>query len=376
MITRIIEKQIIESVKPQKATLIFGARRVGKTMLLNRVLEQFTGKSQLLNGEDITTQQLLEINSIKRFQDLFGDLQLLAIDEAQVIPEIGKRIKLLVDNIPGLSVIATGSSAFDLLNKTGEPLVGRASSFHLFPFSQEELSSTETAIETIKNLESRLIFGAFPELCAMETAVEKTEYLKSIVSSYMLKDILTIDGIKNSSKMLSLLQLVAFQVGSEVSYDELAKKVGLSRNTVEHYLNLLSQVFVIFRLGAYSNNLRKEISKGNKWYFYDNGIRNALINQFTSLNMRNDEGVLWENYLISERIKSNYFHRRHNEYYFWRTYDQKEIDLIEIAAGSKISAFEFKWGDKTPKVPTAFAQNYPDASYQVVNRDNYLEVFL
>ena len=176
--------------------------------------------------------------------------------------------------------------------------------------------------------------------------------------------------------MHNLLRLVAFQVGSEISYDELAQKVGLSRNTVEHYLNLLSQVFVIFRLGAYSNNLRKEVSKANKWYLYDNGIRNALINQFAPLNMRNDEGILWENYLISEKIKKNYFHNLHNEYYFWRTYDQKEIDLIEIATGGKLSAFELKWGNKIPKVPTAFAQNYPDANYQVINRDNYLEEFL
>lgn len=375
MLTRIIEKQVIESIKPQKASLIFGARRVGKTILLNSILEKFAGKFQLLNGEDIATQQLLEVNSIKRFRDYFGDLQLLAIDEAQVIPEIGKRIKLLVDNVQGLSVIATGSSAFDLLNKTGEPLVGRAHSFHLFPFSQEELSSIETRIDTVKNLETRLIFGSFPELCAMKTVAERTDYLNSIVSSYMLKDILTIDGIKNSAKMLNLLRLIAFQVGSEVSYDELSKKVGLSRNTVEHYLHLLSQVFVVFRLGAYSNNLRKEISKGNKWYFYDNGIRNALINQLAPLNMRNDEGILWENYLMSEKIKKNYFHNLHNEYYFWRTYDQKEIDLVEIAVAGKISAFEFKWGDKKPKIPAAFAKNYPGATYQVINRDNYLGRF-
>lgn len=372
MLTRIIEKQVIESIKPQKATLIFGARRVGKTILLNNILEKFTGKFQLLNGEDIGTQQLLEVNSIKRFQEYFGDLQLLAIDEAQVIPEIGKRIKLLIDNVKGISVIATGSSAFDLLNKTGEPLVGRAYSFHLFPFSQEELSSIETRIDTFNNLETRLIFGSFPELCAMKTVTERTDYLNSIVSSYMLKDILAIDGIKNSTKMLNLLRLIAFQVGSEVSYDELAKKIGLSRNTVELYLNLLSQVFVIFRLGSYSNNLRKEISKGNKWYFYDNGIRNALINQLSPLNMRNDEGILWENYIISEKIKNNYFHNLHNEYYFWRTYDQKEIDLIEISNGGNISAFELKWSDKTPKVPAAFIRNYPDATYHVINRDNYL----
>lgn len=376
MITRIIEKQIKSSIKPQKATLIFGARRVGKTILLDNILKEFKGNYQLLNGEDITTHQLFEQNSIKRFQDFFGDLQLLVIDEAQSIPHIGQRIKLLVDNIKGLSVVATGSSAFDLLNKTGEPLVGRGYSFYLFPLSQEELNSVESPIDTLNNFESRLIFGSFPELNSMETVSEKTDYLKSIVNSYMLKDILTIDGIKNSSKMFNLLRLVAFQVGSEISYDEIAKKVGLSRNTVEHYLNLLSQVYVVFRLGAYSNNLRKEVTKSSKWYFYDNGIRNTLINKLMPLNMRNDEGILWENYLISERIKNNYYHNLHNEYFFWRTYDKKEIDLVELSPNGNLSAFEFKWGDKTPKIPAAFAKNYPDATFTVVNRNNYLESFI
>ena len=373
MVTRTIEDKILQQIKPQKAVLIFGARRVGKTFLLNSILDKFSGKYQLLNGEDITTQALLEVNSIKRYQELFGSLQLLAIDEAQAISNIGKIIKLLVDNVNGLSLIATGSSSFDLLNKTGEPLVGRAYSFHLFPFSQEELNTVENKIETITNLETRLIFGSFPELYFMNTVSEKTDYLNSIVNSYMLKDILAIDGIKNSSKMLNLLRLIAFQVGSEVSYDELSKKLGLSRNTVELYLNLLSQVFVVFRLGAYSNNLRKEIAKGSKWYFYDNGIRNILLNKMMPLNMRDDEGKLWENYLISEKIKQNYYHYNNNEYYFWRTYDQKEIDLIEISGNGNISAFELKWGNKSPRIPAAFAKAYPQATYKNINRDNYLE---
>jgi len=375
MIARTIEKQILRKIQPQKAVLVFGARRVGKTMLLNSILEKFDGKYRLLNGEDMDAQSLLEITSIKRYQELFGSLQLLAIDEAQAIPNIGKILKMLVDNVAGLSVIATGSSAFDLLNKTGEPLVGRASSFYLFPFSQEELNSVESRIDTVKNLETRLIFGSFPELYPMNSISDRTDYLKSLVNSYMLKDILAIDGIKNSSKMLNLLRLVAFQVGNEVAYDELAAKLGLSRNTVEHYLHLLSQVFVIFKLGAYSKNLRKEISKGNKWYFYDNGIRNMLINKLMPLNMRDDEGALWENYLISEKIKNNYYRNTNNEYYFWRTYDQQEIDLIEVNEEGKLTAFEFKWGKKTPSVPPAFAKAYPDAAFAVINRDNYLERF-
>lgn len=376
MLTRIIEEQILQKIQPQKAILIFGARRVGKTMLLESILEKFDGKYQLLNGEDFDTQSLLEVNSIKRYQELFGSLQLLAIDEAQAIPNIGKIIKMLIDNVGGLSVIATGSSAFDLLNKTGEPLVGRTTSFYLFPFSQEELNSVESKIDTIKNLETRLIFGSFPELYSMNTINDRVDYLKSLVNSYMLKDILTIDGIKNSSKMLNLLRLVAFQVGNEVSYDELATKLGLSRNTIEHYLFLLSQVFVIFKLSAYSKNLRKEISKGSKWYFYDNGIRNALINRMMPLNMRDDEGALWENYLIGEKIKNNFYHNANKEYYFWRTYDQQEIDLLESDADGSLNAFEFKWGKKTPSVPASFSKAYPNARFAVINRDNYLGGFL
>lgn len=376
VIQRLLEDQIIKSIQPQKATLLFGARRVGKTVLLNNILRKFQGKTQLLNGEDLTTHQLLELNSIQRFRDLFGGVQLLAIDEAQAVPNIGERIKLLVDHVEGLSVIATGSSAFDLLNRTGEPLVGRARTFRLFPFSQEELSSTESRVETFRNLESRLIYGSFPELCSLPTNDLKRDYLHSIVSSYMLKDLLAIDGIKHSSKMLHLLRLVAFQTGSEVSYDELARQVGLSRNTVESYLHLLAQVFVIFRLGAYSNNLRKEVSKASKWYFYDNGIRNTLTNQLMPLNMRNDRGVLWENYLISERIKKNHFHLLHREHFFWRTYDKKEIDLIELSSEGEVSAFELKWGDKTPKAPAAFVKSYPHALFRVINRENYLADFL
>jgi predicted AAA+ superfamily ATPase len=317
---------------------------------------------------------------------IIAAIEVLKIDDSDDIDEYKEvttdvldnalRLKLLVDNLEGLSVIATGSSAFDLLNKTGEPLVGRSVSFYLFPFSQEELKTVESSIDTYRNLETRLIFGCFPELCFMKTANEKTDYLQSLVRSYLLKDILAVDGIKNSSKMLNLLQLIAFQVGSEVAYEELAMKTGLSRNTVEHYINLLSQVFVIFRLGAYSNNLRKEISKASKWYFYDNGIRNILINQMMPLNMRNDEGALWENYLISERMKRNYFHNLNNSYYFWRTYDQQEIDLLETTMSGDIAAFEFKWGKKTPSAPAAFSKAYPQATYEIINRDNYQERFL
>lgn len=300
---------------------------------------------------------------------------MLAIDEAQNIPEIGSKLKLIVDEVEGIKVIASGSSSFDLLNKAGEPLVGRSTQFHLTPFSQKEISQIENALETRQHLESRLIYGSYPEVVMLESFERKTDYLRDIVGAYLLKDILAIDGLKNSSKMKELLRLIAFQMGSEVSYDELGKQLGMSKNTVEKYLDLLSKVFVVYRLGAYSRNLRKEVVKAGKWYFYDNGIRNAIIGNFTPLSVRQDVGALWENYLISERMKQSYNRNRAKEFYFWRTYDNQEIDLIEESPEG-LSAFEFKWGDKKPNVPTSFATAYPEASFKVINTENYQEFVL
>ena len=329
----------------------------------------------LLNGEDYDTIALLNERSISNYRHLLEGIDLLAIDEAQNIPEIGSKLKLIVDEVEGIKVIASGSSSFDLLNKAGEPLVGRSTQFHLTPFSQKEISQIENALETRQHLESRLIYGSYPEVVMLESFERKTDYLRDIVGAYLLKDILAIDGLKNSSKMKELLRLIAFQMGSEVSYDELGKQLGMSKNTVEKYLDLLSKVFVVYRLGAYSRNLRKEVVKAGKWYFYDNGIRNAIIGNFTPLSVRQDVGALWENYLISERMKQSYNRNRAKEFYFWRTYDNQEIDLIEESPEG-LSAFEFKWGDKKPNVPTSFATAYPEASFKVINTENYQEFVL
>ena len=329
----------------------------------------------LLNGEDYDTIALLNERSISNYRLLLEGIDLLAIDEAQNIPEIGSKLKLIVDEVEGIKVIASGSSSFDLLNKAGEPLVGRSTQFHLTPFSQKEISQIENALETRQHLESRLIYGSYPEVVMLESFERKTDYLRDIVGAYLLKDILAIDGLKNSSKMKELLRLIAFQMGSEVSYDELGKQLGMSKNTVEKYLDLLSKVFVVYRLGAYSRNLRKEVVKAGKWYFYDNGIRNAIIGNFTPLSVRQDVGALWENYLISERMKQSYNRNRAKEFYFWRTYDNQEIDLIEESPEG-LSAFEFKWGDKKPNVPTSFATAYPEASFKVINTENYQEFVL
>jgi len=371
-IKRVLQQRIETGLKPNRIALIFGARRVGKTVLMNQIIKRFEGKTLSLNGDDYDTLLLLENRSIGNYRNLLNGIELLAIDEAQHIPDIGMKLKLMVDEIQGIKIIVSGSSSFDLFNKSGEPLVGRSTPFHLTAFSQKEIAQTENLLETRQNLETRLIYGSYPDVVLMNGNDERKGYLKNIVDAYLLKDILMVDGIKNASKMKELLQLIALQMGSEVSYEELGQKLGMSKNTIEKYLDLLSKTFVIYRLGAFNRNLRKEVTKAGKWYFYDNGIRNALIGAYNSLALRQDVGALWESYLISERIKKNLNENSQKELYFWRTYDGQEIDLIELS-GDEISAYEFKWGDKMPNTPQAFATAYPKAEYQVVNRENYLD---
>lgn len=370
-VKRSLQDKIMARMAPGKAILIFGARRVGKTVLMRQIVEACPGRTMMLNGEDYDALALLENRSVFNYRHLLEGVDLLAIDEAQNIPQIGSVLKLIVDEIPSVSVLASGSSSFDLLNKAGEPLVGRGTQFLLTPFSQREIAQTETPFETRRNLESRLIYGSYPEVVLMDNFERKVDYLRDIVGAYLLKDILAMDGLKNAAKMRDLLRLVAFQVGSEVSFEELGKQLGMSKTTVEKYLDLLEKVFVIYRLGAFSRNLRKEVSKAGKWYFYDNGVRNAIIGAFSPLAVRQDVGALWENYLIGERRKASFNEHLHKEFYFWRTYDRQEIDLVEEVSG-ELTALEFKWGDKNPLPPKAFQEAYPHASFRVVNRENYL----
>lgn len=372
-IKRIIAEKIAERLLPNRAVLIFGARRVGKTMLIKQIIDCFNGKTMIMNGEDSDVQALLDNVSVANYRRLFAGVDLLAVDEAQNIPEIGKKLKLIVDEVPEIKVIASGSSSFDLKNKAGEPLVGRATQFFLTPFSQAEISQTENILDTRRNLETRLIYGSYPDVVLAERDVIRAEYLRDLTDAYLLKDILTMDGLKNSGKMRDLLRLLAYQTGSEVSYDELGKQIGMSRNTVEKYLDLLSKVYVIYRIGGYSRNLRKEVAKAGKWYFYDVGVRNAVINNFSPLATRQDTGAIWENYLISERIKRNHNLRLNHEFFFWKTYDRQEIDLVESTSDTTLESFEIKWGDKHPKCPVAFAGAYPDATFTVLNKDNYID---
>ena len=371
-IARTLQAKIEERLAPGKAVLIYGARRVGKTILLKEIFNKIEGKKMLLIGEDMDVQNMLQNRSVHHYRQLFEGINLLAIDEAQSIPEIGSVIKLIIDEIPHIQVIATGSSSFDLLNKIGEPLVGRASQFLLTPFSIREIAQKQNGMELRQNLENRIVYGSYPEVVGMTSNTMKEEYLRDIVNAYLLKDILAIDGLRNTAKMNRLLQLVAFQIGSEVSYEELGKQLGMHRETVEKYLDLLSKVFVVYKLGAFSRNMRKEVSKARKWYFYDNGIRNAIIGDFKDANSRMDMGKLWENFFITEKLKDNQNHLLHCQFHFWRTYDQQEIDLIE-EKNEVINAYEMKWGKKLPKAPAGFMKTYTGADFNVVNPDNYLE---
>ena len=373
-IERAIKDLIFKRIKSGKVMLLVGPRRVGKTFLLKKMInEDFTEKVLELSGEDFTTIDILENRSIENYKKIIGDNKILVIDEAQKIPEIGNILKLMVDSIDDLKIIVTGSSVFDLTNKMGEPLTGRKITHYMYPIAQMEYSKTENLINTKSRLEERMIYGNYPELLSYAGYNDKAVYLNELTNSYLLKDILEFDGIKNSSKMLNLLRLIAFQIGKEVSYDEISNKLGLSRNTVEKYLDLLSKVFVIYKLPSFSRNLRSEVTKTSKWYFFDNGIRNAIISNFSPLSLRNDVGELWENYFFSERIKYQTYTEMIVSNYFWRTYQQQEIDWLEERNGN-LFAFELKWNTtKKVKVPSSWKEAYPESEFNIITPDNYLD---
>ncbi len=372
-----IDTLFSKRVLPNKVLILLGARRVGKTAFIKNYLATIPKNDYLhLNGEDIQDADLLKERSVANYKRLLNKVKLLVIDEAQNIPDIGLILKLIVDSIDDIKVIATGSSVFDLSNKLGEPLVGRKNTIYLFPLAQMEFANYENFKETTQKLEERLLFGSYPELEQYPEWEEKINYLKEIVNSYLLKDILVYEGIKQSNKILDLLKLIAFQIGQEVSLQELARQLGISKNTVERYLDLLSKVFVIYKVPGFSKNLRKEVTKSNRWYFYDNGIRNAIIANFSRLDSRTDVGALWENYLASERIKNQNYTQKTVSNYFWRTYDQQELDWLEEENGI-LRGYEFKWNEnRKAKIPTAFAKGYPEASFEVINKQNYLNFIL
>ena len=359
-------------IKKQKVLVIYGPRRIGKTTLLNDFLSQTKLKYKLDSGDNIKTQQILSSQDFSLMSEYAAGYELIAIDEAQQIPNIGLGLKILIDQIPGLIIIATGSSSFDLAQQIGEPLTGRKITKILYPISQIELLARNNKFELKEKLEEFLIFGSYPEVITAKTRSEKIVVLEEITNSYLLKDVLSLEKVRNAKPLLNLLKLIAFQVGSEVSLNELATQVKLDVKTVDRYLDILEKAFVIKRIGALSRNLRKEIASKCKYYFFDNGVRNAVISQFNSLSDRNDAGALWENFIVMERIKKQTYQLIYSNNYFWRTYDQKEIDWVEERDG-KLYGYEIKWGNKKHKEPKLWKETYDNAEFKIINQNNYLD---
>ena len=371
MIQRIIKPKLIENLKGGNVTILLGARRTGKTFLMNQIIDDLKDYRILkLNGEDFDIMEVLSSGKTSVLNALVADYDYLFIDEAQNIPNIGKNLKLLVDTRNDLAVFATGSASFDLKNKTGEPLTGRSRTFVLLPFAASEVSND--FISSRQELNLSLIYGSYPQVFNEINLNEKRSFLEDLKNSYLLKDILVLNNLKDNLFIMNLLKLIAYQIGKDISYNELANSLDTTVKTIQRYLDLLEKTFVIFRLYGYSKNLRKEVSKSPRFYFWDNGIRNAVISNFNLLDSRQDVGQLWENYCISERIKISKYNNKFANYYFWRTYDQQEIDLIE-EVDANISAFEFKFGNRKVKTPKAFKDNYPDAVFTTINKDNFFD---
>jgi hypothetical protein len=371
-LVRELSDLILKKLQPNKVVILYGARRVGKTMLVKEILANVNEPILMLNGDDINVHDKLSIRSIENYKQILGTYKLLYIDEAQKIPEIGLKLKLLIDEIEGLRIIISGSSSFDIYKNAGEPLTGRKYTFTLYTLSENEYTQVENNINKMDKIRERLVFGNYPELLQLPDRQDKVDYLNEMISSYLLKDILVYEHIKNSQKIFNLLRLIAFQIGGEVSLQELGIQLGISKNTVEKYLDLLSKVFILHKVEGFSRNLRKEITKNSRWYFLDNGIRNAVIANFNPLQARNDIGALWENYMISERLKYQEYRRISSNNYFWRTYEQQKIDWVEERDGS-LFGYEFKWKEEKVKIPTQWKSAYPDASFELININNFSE---
>ena len=361
-------------LKPNKVLFIFGSRQAGKTTLLKKFLSENKDKFRykLDSGDDINLHAVLGSSDFKKIIEYAKGYDLIAIDEAQRIKGIGQGLKIMVDQVPNLKIIVTGSSSFELAGQIGEPLTGRKITLALYPLSQIEMGNIYNDYELKSRLDDYLIYGAYPEVLTNEFINDKKRILEELVGSYLLKDILELEKVKSSKLLLDLLRLLAFQIGSEVSLSELGKQLGIEGKTVARYLDLFEKSFVIINIRGFSRNLRKEITKKSKYYFLDNGIRNAIIANFNPLEIRDDIGKLWENFLVVERIKKQSYHQIYSNNYFWRTWNQKEIDWVEERDG-KLFGYEFKWKSKPLKAAAAWTENYPDASLEIIDKENYLE---
>ena len=373
-IERFLLPQIENALQPGRATVLYGPRQVGKTTLVKELIEVLPLRSKFVNADEVTYREVLASQNSQQLGELLGDAELLVIDEAQRVAEIGLNLKILVDSFPHARIIATGSASFDLANKISEPLTGRKLTFNLYPVSYREMQTALGKIETRSQLERWLIWGGYPAIVTTNDPVLRERLLGELVGSYLYRDILELEGLRRADKIVDLLRLLAFQIGQEVTTSELATNLALNRLTIERYLDLLEKVFVIFKVNGFSRNLRKEVTKNSRYYFYDNGVRNSLIQNFNALPLRNDIGQLWENFLVMERRKANQAAGRAVNTYFWRTYDRKEIDCIE-EHGGKLYGYEFKWqsGEIRRVVKQEFLETYPGSELVIVNQDNFEE---
>lgn len=374
MIDRQLQPEIMKLLGRDKAIIIMGARQVGKSTLLKKVFEGSTD-TLWMNGDDIDVQELLANITSERLKAILGKNKYLVIDEAQRIPDIGLKIKLVTDQIPGVQVIATGSSSFQLASKVNESLTGRKREYQMFPLSFKEMVDNHDLLTELRLLPHRLIYGYYPE--TVTSPGEEKEVLMELSSSYLYKDILQLDGISKPEKLDRLLQALARQIGSQISYREIGMLIDLDPKTVEKYIDILEQNYIVFRIGSYSRNLRNELKNSKKIYFYDLGIRNSVIRDFRNIESREDVGALWENFVITEHMKQLSYERSFGKIWFWRTLQQKEIDIVEENNGT-LTAIEIKWNaaKKNAKVPAQFSDAYPDATFKVITPDNVEEYLL
>jgi predicted AAA+ superfamily ATPase len=366
-----IYQDLGQYLKSNKALIILGPRQVGKTTLMEDYLSTVSQKIKKVTGDDIMIHQTLGSRSLEKITAFCEGYRIIAIDEAQKIPHIGTGMKLMVDNIPGIKIIATGSSSFELAGQTGEPLTGRKTTLLLYSISQLEMLHHFSKFELTEKMEEFLVFGSYPTVINAKTVHEKIDILNELTGSYLFKDILQFERIKNPQILIDLLRLLAFQIGSEVSINELSKNLKVDNKTVKRYIELLEKSFIIFTLRGYSSNLRKEISKKAKYYFYDTGIRNAIIANFNPPDIRNDKGQLWENFIVMERIKKQAYKRIRSNIFFWRSWNGAEVDFVEERSG-KLFGYEIKWAEKKVKIPQLWLDSYPEASWEIVDRSNYL----
>ncbi|MFA5776818.1 MAG: ATP-binding protein [Patescibacteria group bacterium] len=375
MFKRVIQGSINGDFFKGKAIVIVGARQVGKTTLVNQILSDCVKSIKRFNADDPADRELLENKNLEVLKQIIGGSEIIFIDEAQKVSDAGNMLKLLIDYYKkSKQFIVTGSSSLNLLDATSESLTGRKFTYTLFPLSLEETYVDKNLLDIRKNLESHLIYGMYPEVVMQTSFEDKARILHEVSSSYLYKDIFDYQEVRNPSVLNALLKALALQIGSEVSYSEVSKLIGVDVKTVGRYIDLLEKSYVLFRMSAYTTGKRREISKNKKVYFYDVGIRNSVIDNFSEIDSRNDVGVLWENFLIVERMKFKSYHTIYNKQFFWRTYDGSEIDLVEEGSG-KLSGYEIKWGDKKPTVPEKWRE-YKNSSYQVINRDSLLDFVL